>query len=33
MKHGADDTKHMDKVYELTGGNIHEINWHTIVNI
>ena len=33
MKQKAGGTKHIFKVYKLTGGNIQQINWHTIVNI
>ena len=33
ITHKYRELKHMDKVYELTGGNIHGINWHTIINM
>ena len=33
ITHKYRELKHMDKVYKLNGGNIRQINWHTIVNI
>ena len=33
ITHKYRELKHMDKVYELTGGNIKKQNYHTIVNI